>query len=129
MIHAAITGSLERFMSILIEHVAGKFPLWLSPEQIRVLTITDRSNEYAEEICKKLTEAGLRASVDPKSHSISKKVREAQLAKVNYMVTLGDKEVEKKTLSIRTRDGKVKFDVKVEDFIKDLKKEVEEKSK
>ena len=83
----------------------------------------------AEEICKKLTEAGLRASVDPKSHSISKKVREAQLAKVNYMVTLGDKEVEKKTLSIRTRDGKVKFDVKVEDFIKDLKKEVEEKSK
>ena len=129
MIHAAITGSLERFMSILIEHVAGKFPLWLNPEQVRIMTITDRSNKYAEEICNQLKESGLRASIDPKSHSISKKVREAQLSKVNYMVTLGDKEVEKKTLSIRTRDGKVKFDVKVEDFIKDLKKEVEEKSK
>jgi len=127
MIHRAVVGSLERFTGILIEHYAGKFPLWLSPEQVRVLTVTEKNDKYAKEIFKELKEAGLRVSLDIKPNSISKKVREAQLEKVNYMVTIGDKEQEKNTLAIRTREGKVKFEVKIDDFIKELKQEITKK--
>jgi len=127
MIHRAVVGSLERFTGILIEHYAGKFPLWLSPEQVRVLTVTEKNDKYAKETFKKLKEAGLRVSLDIKPNSISKKVREAQLEKVNYMVTIGDKEQEKNTLAIRTREGKVKFEVKINDFIKELKEEITKK--
>ncbi len=127
MIHRAVVGSLERFTGILIEHYAGKFPLWLSPEQVRVLTVTEKNDKYAKETFKKIKEAGLRVSLDIKPNSISKKVREAQLEKVNYMITIGDKEQEKNTLAIRTREGKVKFNVKIEDFIKELKEEITKK--
>ncbi len=106
IIHRAVVGSLERFTGILIEHYAGKFPLWLSPEQIRVLTVTEKNDKYAKETFKKLKEAGLRVSLDIKPNSISKKVREAQLEKVNYMITIGDKEQEKNTLAIRTIKAK-----------------------
>ena len=129
VIHRAPLSVHERFIAFLIEHYSGNFPLWLSPEQVRILTITDRSNKYAEDIYNKLKEEGFRVDLDTKSHSISKKVREAQVAKVNYMITIGDKEIDKKTLAIRTRDGKVKFDVKLDTFIKDLKKEIQTKSR
>jgi len=127
MIHAAIMGSIERFLSILIEHCAGNFPLWLNPEQIRILTVTDRNNKYAEGVYKKLKEEGIRVTLDTKSHSIGKKVREAQLEKVNYMLTLGDKEQEGKTLAVRTREGKVNFNVNLDQFIKDIKKEIKDR--
>ena len=127
VVHRVIYGSLERFIGMLIEHTAGNFPLWLNPEQVRIMAVTDKNNKYAEEIYKKLKEAGLRVSFDKKPNSIGKKVREAQIEKINYMVTIGDKEEEKKTIAIRTRDGKGSFDVKLESFIKELRKEIEDK--
>jgi threonyl-tRNA synthetase len=127
MIHKAVVGSLERFIGILIEHYAGKFPLWLSPDQVRVMTVTEKNDKFAKEIYSKLKQEGIRVSLDIKPNSISKKVREAQLEKVNYMITIGDKEQKNKTLAIRTREGKVEFGIKIDKFIKDLKKEIERK--
>lgn len=124
VIHRAISGSLERFMSILIEHFAGKFPLWLSPVQVKILTVTDRNILFARELHQKLLAENIRAELDDAAETIGRKVRNAQLEKVNYIVTIGDKEVEKKTLAVRSREGKVIFDVLVEDFIKELKEKV-----
>src|SRR3989344_2959775 len=127
MIHRAILGSLERFIAILIEHFAGKFPLWLSPIQVKVLTLTDRNKEFAEEVFNKLKENNIRVELDERSESIGKKVREAQLEKINYSITIGDKEQEKKTLAIRTLDGKVQFNVKLDKFIKEILEEIKER--
>jgi len=127
MVHRAILGSLERFIGILIEHYAGKLPLWLSPLQARIITVADRFLPYAEDIKKKLDENGIRVDIDTRAESISKKVRDAQALKINYILTVGEKEKEAKTIAIRTRDNKVKMGVKVEKFLKDLKKEIEEK--
>lgn len=125
MIHRAISGSLERFMSVLIEHFAGRFPLWLSPVQVKIVTVTDRSNEFAREIFKKMKKKNLRAELDDRSESMGKKVRDAQMEKVNYIITIGDKEVENETLAIRTRKGEVKFDLDVDDFIDNLVEEIQ----
>ena len=127
VIHRAILGSVERFMGVYIEHTAGNFPLWISPVQVKVMTVTDRNNKFAERIAGEMRKEGIRVELDQKSHSIGKKVRDAQIEKVNYMITVGDKEQKAKTLAVRTRDGKVKFGVKVDKFIKDLKKEIENK--
>ncbi|MBT3690653.1 threonine--tRNA ligase [Candidatus Woesearchaeota archaeon] len=127
MIHRAILGSLERFLGILIEHYAGKFPLWLSPVQVKIITVTDRSNKFADELKEKLEENNIRVETDFRSESISKKVRDAQKEKVNYMITIGDKEIKSKKLAIRTREGKVSFNISTEKFIKDLLKEIESK--
>lgn len=120
MIHRAILGSLERFLSILIEHTNGKFPLWLSPVQVAIATITDRSDEFAKQVAKEMKEKGIRVHLDNRSESLGKKVREAQLQKTNYILTIGDKEVENKTLAIRSRDGDVKHDVPYKEFINEL---------
>ena len=127
MVHRAILGSLERFLGILIEHYAGKFPLWLSPTQIKILTVTDRSNKFAEELKQKLEENNLRVELDIRHESISKKVRDSQKEKVNYMVTIGDKEIKSKKLAIRTREGKVSFNISIDKFIKDMIKEIQDK--
>ncbi len=127
MLHRAIYGSLERFMGILIEHFAGKFPLWLSPNQVKIITVTDRNEKFAKKVAKELKEKGIRVEIDLKSETLNRKVREAQLQKFNYIITIGDKEVDKKTLAVRTREGKVKFGVKLNNFIKDLLKEIETK--
>jgi threonyl-tRNA synthetase len=124
IIHRSSIGALERTMAMLIEHYAGKLPLWLSPVQVKVLTVADRNLKFAEQIYEKLKQEGIRVELDRKTQSISKKVRDAQMEKINYMVTLGDKEEEGKTLAIRTRDGKVSFGVKVDTFIKNIKKEI-----
>ncbi len=127
MIHRAILGSLERFLGILIEHYAGKFPLWLSPVQVKILTVTDRSNKFAKELEEKFKENDIRTEIDNRNESISKKVRDAQNQKINYMITIGDKEIKSKKLAIRTRDGKVSFNVSIDKFIKDLQKEIKDK--
>ena len=127
MIHCAIMGSIERFSSVLIEHLAGKFPLWLSPVQAKILPITDKHNDYAWEVARKMKEHGLRVEVDERSESTSRKVRDAQLEKVNYILVVGDREFEDNSVNVRTRNGEVKGSRKVNDFIKDLVKEVEEK--
>ncbi len=116
MVHRAIFGSIERFMAVLIEHFAGKFPLWLAPVQVKVLSIADRHNDYVEEIASALKEKGIRAEKDTRAETTNKKVREAQLQKIPYVLIVGDKEMEKKTISVRTLDGEVVFDVKLKEF-------------
>ena len=127
IIHRSSIGALERTIAMLIEHYAGKFPLWLSPIQVKIMTLTDRSNKFAKEITKKLQENNIRVELDSRNLSIGKKVRDAQTEKINYMVTIGDKEMKDKQLAIRSRDGKVKFGVSPEKFIKDLLKQIQEK--
>ena len=103
MIHRAIVGSIERFLGILIEDTGGDFPLWLAPVQVRVLPIADRHAESAEEVRAGLVAAGFRAEVDARSESVGKRIRDGELAKVPYLLVLGDKEVESGTLSPRRR--------------------------
>lgn len=105
MVHRAILGSLERFIGILIEEYVGSFPTWLAPIQVVVLNITARQAEYASEVCLKLRENGARAITDLRNEKIGFKIREHTLQRVPYLVVLGDREVEQKTLSVRTREG------------------------
>ena len=127
MIHRAILGSFERFIAILIEHYAGKFPLWLAPVQVRLLTVNDSCIEFAQQVLEKLKASGIRVELDARQETLPKKVREAQLQRINYIVTIGQKEVANKTLAIRTLDGKVEYGIKVENFIKELLKEIKGK--
>jgi len=127
MLHRAIYGSIERFFGILIEHFSGKFPLWLSPLQARVLTVADRHQDYAEGVAKKLREAGFHVDVDHSGESVSKKVRNAQLTQINYILTAGDKEMENKTINLRTRDNVVHGEVDLDSFIKTLERERKER--
>ena len=106
MIHRAPFGSLERFTGMLIEHFAGAFPLWLSPEQVRVLPLSDKSIEYAVQVAKQLTDAGLKATVDSTGGKVQAKIRNAQLDLTNYMAVVGPKEAEAGELALRDRiDG------------------------
>ena len=127
VIHRAICGSLERFMSILIEHFAGAFPLWLHPEQVRIVTITDRSLAFAQKVFRKLSDQDVRVHLDSKAETMGRKIREAQLAKVNYIITIGDKEVESSTLAVRSRNGEQKFAVEVDEFVSQVVKEIKDK--
>jgi threonyl-tRNA synthetase len=103
VIHRAILGSLERFMAVLIEHTAGAFPVWLSPLQALVLPITEKHHEYGQKVAALLRERRLRVKVDLRSEKIGYKIREAQLAKIPYMLVVGDKEVESATVAVRNR--------------------------
>jgi threonyl-tRNA synthetase len=103
MIHRALFGSMERFFGVLIEHYAGAFPLWLAPVQVAVLPITDRVNEYAEELACELRVQGFRVEANLRSEKIGAKIRDAQLQKVPFMLVLGDREMEQKTVAVRER--------------------------
>ncbi|MBI2546361.1 threonine--tRNA ligase [Candidatus Woesearchaeota archaeon] len=105
MIHRALLGSLERFIGILVEHYAGKLPLWLNPVQVKILTVADRFNEFAQKVKEQYEAAGIRAELDDKSESISYKVRQAELEKVNYVLVIGEKEVNSNTVTVRWRDS------------------------
>jgi len=104
MIHRAPFGSLERFTGLLIEHFEGKFPLWLAPEQVRVLTISDKFDDYASEVAQALGEQGLRVKIDSSSDKIGAKIRNSRLDRVPYFLVIGVKEEESKTVSVRHRD-------------------------
>jgi threonyl-tRNA synthetase len=128
MLHRAILGSIERFMGILIEHFAGKFPLWISPLQVRVLTVADRHQPYAHELSQTLRQHGFKVDVDSSAESVGKKVRNAQLSQINYILTVGDKEMENRTINLRTRDNVVHGEIDTEAFIIALEQEREAKS-
>jgi len=128
MVHRAILGSLERFFGIMIEHYAGKFPAWLSPEQVRVLPIADRHNAFSAMVVQKLKGAGLRATIDERALTTNKKVREAEIARVNYILVVGDREVEAQTVNVRTRDNAILGEKSVEVFMDDLLREVKTRS-
>lgn len=123
MIHRAIFGSIERFMGILIEHFMGKFPLWLSPSQVRVLTVADRHEAYGAEVVAQIRQAGFHCDLDAQSESVSKKVRNAQLDQVNYILTVGEKEMADRTVSLRTRDNVVHGEVDLNNFLTLIEKE------
>ena len=123
MLHRVIYGSIDRFMGILIEHFAGAFPLWLAPEQVRVLALTDRNNDYAEEIKNKLFNLGFRAEVDTRNEKIGYKIREALSMKVPYLIIVGDEEESANTISIRGRGNENKTGLNLQDFIERLKNE------
>lgn len=129
MIHRACLGSIERFIGVITEHFAGAFPLWLSPEQVRILPVTDRAKEYGESIAKRLEDLGLRVSVDNRNEKIGYKIRQAQLEKIPYFFIVGDKEVEDNTVSLRSRkDGDLGASP-LEEVIAKIVKENAEKTK
>ncbi|MBU4462731.1 MAG: threonine--tRNA ligase [Desulfobacteraceae bacterium] len=117
MIHRVIYGSIERFFGILIEHFAGRFPLWMTPVQVIILPINDDLIPYANEVMTTLVKAGLRAELDSRTESLNKKVREAQLNHITLILTIGKKEKESGALSVRTLDGNVRHGVTMEEFL------------
>jgi len=127
MIHRVIYGSIERFFGILIEHFAGKFPLWMAPIQAVILAINDDIVPYANDVKLILEKAGLRTKVDDRTESLNKKVREAQIDKIPLILTIGSKEKESGTLSVRTLDGKVRFGITHEDFLNRILEHIKEK--
>jgi len=128
MLHRVILGAMERFIGVLIEHYAGKFPLWLSPLQVLVMTITDDQIEYARTVQEAMMAEGIRSQLDTRNEKLNLKIREGIMKKVPYLVILGKKEVEGKTLSIRARDGGEEKNVAVADFINKLREEVTNKA-
>ncbi|MBN1783342.1 MAG: threonine--tRNA ligase [Alphaproteobacteria bacterium] len=135
MIHRALLGSVERFMGILIEHYAGKFPTWLAPVQVMVVPVSDKHVDYAQKVYDQLFYAdvktatsGLRVEMDSSAERMQKKLRNATLRKIPYMLIIGDQEVESKTVSLRTRDGKQENGLKLEDVIARLKANIESRT-
>ena len=126
MIHAAIMGSLERFLGVAIEHFAGSFPLWLSPVQIGVLSISETHNDYARDVWQKLIDEGIRAELRDENESLGKKIRGMKESKVPYFLVLGDKEVSEKTVTLEKRGGGNEK-LSVDDLISKLKREIKEK--
>ncbi len=128
MVHRTIFGSLERFFGILVEHFAGKFPLWMAPVQAILLPINQDLAGYAESVREKLDEAGIRCEVDKRSETLKKKIREAQLNYVPLIITIGDKEKESGTLSVRTLDGKVRMGLSMDEFTTPVLKHIKNRT-
>ncbi len=127
MIHRVVFGSIERFIAILTEHYAGAFPVWLAPVQVKVLPVLEKHIDYAKEIASSLEENDIRVEFDPRNEKIGYKVREAQLEKVPYMLIVGDKEVENRTVAVRSRKEGDQGTEKLEDFIEGIVKEAADK--
>jgi threonyl-tRNA synthetase len=117
MIHRAPFGSLERFIGILIEHCAGNFPLWLSPEQINILPVGENYHEYAQKVLKYLNNHDIRGLVDERSEKVGRKIRDAEVKKVPIMLIVGQNEADNETLSVRLHGGKDEGEMKLEEFV------------
>ena len=128
MIHRVVLGSIERFIGVITEHFAGAFPAWLSPVQVKVLTVTDRADGYAAELAAKLDAAGFRVETDTRNEKIGKKIREAQLMKIPYMLVVGDRDIENQTVSVRHRSGEDLGAMSLDAFTALLKEEVDTKT-
>ena len=138
MIHAAIMGSIERFLSVVIEHFAGAFPVWLSPVQVTILPISDKQNEWAKKVYDQLKKADIRAELNRDNQTLSKKIRESEKQKTPYILVIGDKEIEAGTVSVRERGQRPSGEgrsteinrsnvIKIEEFIEKIKEEIETK--
>ena len=124
MIHRVVLGSIERFIGVITEHFAGAFPVWLAPVQVKVMPITDRTNEYAQSIADKLNALGMRVETDLRNEKIGYKIREAQMQKIPYMLVVGDKEAEAGTVSVRTRNGGDMGAMELDAFIAQIQEEI-----
>ena len=129
MIHRVVLGSIERFIGVITEHFAGAFPTWLAPVQVKLLPITDRTMDYARKVMQTLDEAGIRCELDDRNEKIGKKIRDAQMEKVPYMLVLGDKEAEEGTVSVRSRKSADEGSMTVEAFLNRLTEEIKTKAR
>ena len=127
MVHRVAFGSIERFIGILIEHFAGKFPVWLSPLQVKILPITDKQFAYANELCEKMKAQGIRVSVDDRNEKIGYKIREAQMEKVPYMLVVGEKEAEAGQVAVRRRDKGDMGAISADEFIQTVVSDIADK--
>ena len=128
MIHRVVLGSIERFIGVITEHFAGAFPAWLAPVQVKILPVTDRAAAYADQLSKQLDEAGYRVETDHRNEKIGKKIREATMEKIPYMIVVGDRDMENNTVSVRLRTGEDLGAMPMADFIAKLKAVVDSKS-
>ena len=130
VIHRAILGSLDRFMAYLVEETKGRFPVWLAPTQVKVLPVSEKTLDYADEVTEKLSDAGLRAVLDESNEKIGYKIRLAQQEdRVPYMLVLGAKEAESGTVTVRTRTGEDLGAMPLEDFLARIRGEIASKAR
>jgi threonyl-tRNA synthetase len=129
MIHRAPFGSLERFCGVLIEHFAGSFPVWLAPEQVRVLPISEKHLDYGRSVLKRLLDEQIRTTMDESSDKIGAKIRLAQLEKVSYMLVLGAREEEAGEVAVRSRKGGDQGAFSVSSFVEQIQKEIKERKR
>jgi threonine--tRNA ligase len=127
VIHRAISGSLERFMGVMIEHFGGAFPLWLAPVQMQIVPVAEKFNDYAFDLKKRFSQQDLRASVDDSSDSFSKKIRNAEMMKVPYILIVGEKEEAASSVSVREFRSKKQYEKSVSDFISQVTSERKER--
>ena len=127
VIHRAISGSLERFMGVMIEHFGGAFPLWLAPVQMQIVPVAEKFNDYAFELKKRFSQQDLRASVDDSSDSFSKKIRNAEMMKVPYILIVGEKEEAASSVSVREFRSKKQYEKSMSDFISQVTLEKKER--
>jgi threonyl-tRNA synthetase len=123
MLHRVILGAIERFIGVLIEHYGGRFPVWLSPTQVIIMSITDEQEPYVRELCDAMTHEDIRVEVDPRNEKLSLKIREGVVKKVPYMVIAGKKEMEKRSVTVRMRDGSEMKDITIQDLISRIKED------
>ena len=123
-------GAIERFIGILLEHTNGNLPLWLSPIQVRIINFTDRNNKAVEKLEKELKDKiqNLRIDIDLENTTVGDKIRKAELMKIPYIIVIGDKEEESKTLAVRERGQKPKFGIKIEKFIEEIREKIEKRN-
>ena len=129
VIHRAIFGSIERFVGVLLEHLNGNLPLWLSPIQVRIINFTDRNIKASEKIAKHLNDIipNLRIDSDFRNTTINDKIRDAEMMKINYIIVIGDKEEKANTLAVRVRGKKPQFGIKIDKFAKDVRDEIDKR--
>src|SRR5258708_7154591 len=127
-IHRVVYGSLERFIGILIEHYAGAFPVWISPVQAKILPISEKQNKYAKEVYEALKESGIRVEFDDRDESVGKKIREAEMEKVPYMLIVGEKEQKAKSVAVRGRNQKDLGVMKLNKFVKQISEEIQDRA-
>jgi len=128
VIHRAPLGSHERFIGFLIEHFAGAFPVWLHPNQVTIIPISEKHVDYAKSIAKELDQSGIRYNIDTKDETMGNKIRKAQEQKVPYMIIVGDKELDANTISVRYRDGEQENAIKLDKFVSQVEKVINSKS-
>ena len=125
MIHRAPFGSLERFVAVLLEHTGGKLPLWLTPDQVNIVPVSEKYEEYAKKVCDLLNNSDIRASVDDRNETLGKRIRESELQRIPFLVIVGEKEAADGTVSVRRQGGKDEGSMPVGEFISLVSKEVE----
>ena len=128
VIHRAVLGSFERFIGVLLEHTAGAFPLWLSPVQVAILPISDNQNDWAEKVLEELKSEGIRTEINKNNETLGKKIRGAEIQKIPYLLVIGDKEIETKSVAVRKRSEGDIGQIKIDKFIEKIKKEITSKS-